>query len=158
MNRITLLIASAFIFNIANAAEKTDDLKSEDLQEVVITGTRTATDVRHLSQTVDVIDRAAIEETNRTSLLPLLTEQIPGLFITQRGYYGYGVSGGAAGAISMRGLSGTSSQVLVLIDGHPNYAGIYGHPIADSYQSLMTERVEVLRGPYLPSGLAKDPM
>ena len=94
-----------------------------------------------------VIDRAAIEETNRTSLLPLLTEQIPGLFITQRGYYGYGVSGGAAGAISMRGLSGTSSQVLVLIDGHPNYAGIYGHPIADSYQSLMTERVEVLRGP-----------
>ena len=147
MNRITLLIASAFIFNIANAAEKTDDLKSENLQEVVITGTRTATDVRHLSQTVDVIDRAAIEETNRTSLLPLLSEQVPGLFITQRGYYGYGVSGGAAGAISMRGLSGSSSQVLVLIDGHPNYAGIYGHPIADSYQSLMTERVEVLRGP-----------
>ena len=147
MNRITLLIASAFIFNIANAAEKTDDLKSENLQEVVITGTRTATDVRHLSQTVDVIDRAAIEETTRTSLLPLLSEQVPGLFITQRGYYGYGVSGGAAGAISMRGLSGSSSQVLVLIDGHPNYAGIYGHPIADSYQSLMTERVEVLRGP-----------
>ena len=149
MNRITLLIASAFIFNIANAAEKTDDLKSEDLQEVVITGTRTATDVRHLSQTVDVIDRAAIEETNRASLLPLLTEQVPGLFITQRGYAGYGVSDGAAGVISMRGLtgSGTAVRTLVLIDGHPNYAGIFGHPIADSYQSLMTERVEVLRGP-----------
>ena len=147
MNRITLLIASAFFFNIANAAEITDDLKSQDIQEVVITGTRSATDVRQLSQTVNVIDRAAIEETNRTSLLPLLTEQVPGLFITQRGYSGYGVSGGAAGAISMRGLSGTSSQMLVLIDGHPNYAGIYGHPIADSYQSLMTERVEVLRGP-----------
>ena len=147
MNRITLLIASAFFFNIANAAETTDDLKSQDIQEVVITGTRSATDVRQLSQTVNVIDRAAIEETNRTSLLPLLTEQVPGLFITQRGYSGYGVSGGAAGAISMRGLSGTSSQMLVLIDGHPNYAGIYGHPIADSYQSLMTERVEVLRGP-----------
>ena len=147
MNRITLLIASAFFFNIANAAEATDDLKSQDIQEVVITGTRSATDVRQLSQTVNVIDRAAIEETNRTSLLPLLTEQVPGLFITQRGYSGYGVSGGAAGAISMRGLSGTSSQMLVLIDGHPNYAGIYGHPIADSYQSLMTERVEVLRGP-----------
>ena len=149
MNRITRLIVSAFIFNIANAAEKTDDLKSENLQEVVITGTRTATDVRHLSQTVDVIDRAAIEETNRTSLLPLLTEQIPGLFITQRGYAGYGVSDGAAGTISMRGLtgSGTAVRTLVLIDGHPNYAGIFGHPIADSYQSLMTERVEVLRGP-----------
>ena len=147
MKRITLLLASAFIFNIANAAESTDTLKSGSIQEVVITGTRAATDVRHLSQTVNVVDRAAIEETNRTSLLPLLTEQVPGLFITQRGYAGYGVSGGAAGNISMRGMSGSAARMLILIDGHPNYAGIYGHPIADSYQSLMTERVEVLRGP-----------
>ena len=147
MNRITLLIASAFILNIANAAESNDTLKSGNIQEVVITGTRAATDVRHLSQTVNVVDRAAIEETHRTSLLPLLTEQVPGLFITQRGYAGYGVSGGAAGAISMRGLSGGAARMVVLIDGHPNYAGIYGHPIADSYQSLMTDRVEVLRGP-----------
>lgn len=142
-------MASAFIFNIASAAESTDTLKSGNIQEVVITGTRAATDVRHLSQTVNVVDRAAIEETHRTSLLPLLTEQVPGLFITQRGYAGYGVSDGAAGIISMRGLtgSGTAVRTLVLIDGHPNYAGIFGHPIADAYQSLMTERVEVLRGP-----------
>lgn len=147
MKRLTLLLASAFILNIANAAESNDSLKSGEIQEVVITGTRAATDVRHLSQTVNVIDRAAIEETHRTSLLPLLTEQVPGLFITQRGYAGYGVSGGAAGNITMRGMSGSAARMLILIDGHPNYAGIYGHPIADSYQSLMTERVEVLRGP-----------
>ena len=147
MNRITLLFVSAFIFNIANASETNEALKSDSIQEVVITGTRAATDVRHLSQTVNVIDRAAIEETNRTSLLPLLTEQVPGLFITQRGYSGFGVSGGAAGNITMRGMSGSAARMIVLIDGHPNYAGIYGHPIADSYQSLMTDRVEVLRGP-----------
>ena len=142
MKRIAIIIAATLSIGTAFANEPSDSI-----QEVVITGTRAATDVRHLSQTVNVIDRAAIEETNRTSLLPLLTEQVPGLFITQRGYSGYGVSNGAAGAISMRGLTGGSSQVLVLIDGHPNYAGIYGHPIADSYQSLITERVEVLRGP-----------
>ena len=138
-----LLTAAAFTIGTASATEPSDSL----LQEVVITGTRAATDVRHLSQTVNVVDRAAIEETNRTSLLPLLTEQVPGLFITQRGYSGFGVSGGAAGNITMRGMSGSAARMIVLIDGHPNYAGIYGHPIADSYQSLMTERVEVLRGP-----------
>lgn len=143
MKHIALILAAAAVSFGTAQAQITDTL----IQEVVITGTRAATDVRHLSQTVNVIDRSAIEETNRTSLLPLLAEQVPGLFITQRGYAGYGVSNGAAGAISMRGLSGGSSQILVLIDGHPNYAGIYGHPIADSYQSLMTERVEVLRGP-----------
>ena len=144
MKRIALILASAAVsFSTVQATEPTDSI----LQEVVITGTRSATDVRHLSQTVNVVDRDAIEETNRVSLLPLLTEQVPGLFITQRGYAGYGVSGGAAGNISMRGMSGSSARMLILIDGHPNYAGIYGHPIADSYQSLMTERVEVLRGP-----------
>ena len=144
MKRIALILAAAAVsFSTVQATEPSDSI----IQEVVITGTRAATDVRHLSQTVNVVDRAAIEETNRTSLLPLLTEQVPGLFITQRGYAGYGVSGGAAGNISMRGMSGSSARMLILIDGHPNYAGIYGHPIADSYQSLMTERVEVLRGP-----------
>lgn len=60
---------------------------------------------------------------------------------------GYGVSGGAAGGISLRGLSGGSAQMMVLIDGHPQYAGIFGHPISDAYQSLLAEKVEVLRGP-----------
>ena len=146
MKHIALIFAVATVsFSTTQAAEPSDSI----LQEVVVTGTRSATDVRHLSQTVNVVDRATIEETNRTSLLPLLTEQVPGLFITQRGYAGYGISDGAAGTISMRGLtgSGTAVRTLVLIDGHPNYAGIFGHPIADSYQSLMTERVEVLRGP-----------
>lgn len=143
MKHITLILAAAAMsFSAVHATEIPDTL-----QEVVITGTRAATDVRQLSQTVNVIDRTAIEETNRASLLPLLTEQIPGLFITQRGYSGFGVSGGAAGNISMRGMTGSAARMIVLIDGHPNYAGIYGHPIADSYQSLMTERVEVLRGP-----------
>jgi iron complex outermembrane receptor protein len=35
----------------------------------------------------------------------------------------------------------------VLIDGHPQYMGLMGHPLADSYQSMMTERVEIVRGP-----------
>ena len=60
---------------------------------------------------------------------------------------GYGVSNGAAGGINLRGITGGAGQLLVLIDGHPQYNGIYGHPISDSYQTLMAERVEVLRGP-----------
>lgn len=77
----------------------------------------------------------------------MLTEQVPGLFVTSRGVMGYGVSNGAAGSISLRGLSGGTARLMVLIDGHPQYAGIFGHPIADAYQSFLAERVEVLRGP-----------
>lgn len=117
------------------------------INEVVVTGTRNETDVRHLSQTVSVIGRAQIERSMQPSLLPVLTEQIPGLFVTSRGVMGYGVSNGAAGSISLRGLSGGSARLMVMIDGHPQYAGIFGHPISDAYQSFLAERVEVLRGP-----------
>lgn len=117
------------------------------IDEVVVTGARQETDVRHLSQTVSVVGRAEIEHSLQPSLLPVLTEQVPGLFVTSRGVMGYGVSNGAAGSISLRGLSGGTARLMVLIDGHPQYAGIFGHPIADAYQSFLAERVEVLRGP-----------
>lgn len=121
--------------------------RSLAIDEVVVTGTRNETDVRHLPFTVSVVNRKQIEQTYQPSLLPILTEQVPGLFTTSRGIMGFGVSGGAAGSISLRGLSGGSGRLMVLIDGHPQYMGIMGHPIADAYQSLMAERVEVLRGP-----------
>ena len=117
------------------------------IDEVVVTGARHETDVRHLSQTVSVVGRAQIEHSLQPSLLPVLTEQVPGLFVTSRGVMGYGVSNGAAGSISLRGLSGGTARLMVLIDGHPQYAGIFGHPIADAYQSFLAERVEVSRGP-----------
>ena len=56
--------------------------------------------------------------------------------------------------MSLRGIGagvnaagGPTTSLLVLIDGHPQYMGLMGHPIADAYQSMMAERVEVLRGP-----------
>ena len=120
---------------------------SVSLDEVVVTGTRTVTDVRYLPMTVNVISRGQLTQNNQMSILPTVMQQVPGLFVTSRSMYGYGVSTGAAGGINMRGISGGAGQLLVLIDGHPQYNGIYGHPISDSYQTLMAERVEVLRGP-----------
>lgn len=124
-----------------------DTGKVYEIGEVVVTGARNETDVRHLSQTVSVVNRSEIDQALQPSLLPVLTEQIPGLFVTSRGVMGYGVSGGAAGSISLRGLSGGTARLMVMIDGHPQYAGIFGHPIADAYQSFLAEQVEVLRGP-----------
>lgn len=117
------------------------------INEAVVTGTRNVTDIRHLPFTVTVIDRARLEQSHEVSLLPVLSEQIPGLFVTQRGMLGYGVSEGAAGGISVRGLGGSSGRMMVLIDGHPQYMGLMGHPISDACQTFLAERVEVVRGP-----------
>ena len=148
---LLLIITTFGVSGIMSAQEATRDTSFStsnfSLDEVVVTGTRSKTDVRHLSQTVSVIPRLSIEKSLQSSLLPVLTEQIPGLFTTSRGVMGYGVSNGAAGGISLRGLSGGNARLMVLIDGYPQYAGIFGHPIADAYQTLLADKVEVLRGP-----------
>lgn len=117
------------------------------LDNVVVTGTRNATDIRHLPMTVNVIDRATLTANHQTNVLPTIMQQVPGFFLTSRSMMGYGVSTNAAGGMSLRGVAGGSGQLLVLIDGHPQYQGIFGHPIADSYQTMIADRVEVLRGP-----------
>ena len=144
------ILSAACLMSAGMANAQTDTTRTDrnyPLNEVVVTGVRHETDIRHLSQTVSVIDRPTIEQSMQPSLLPILSEQVPGLFVTERGMMGYGVSDGAAGGISLRGLSGGSARLMVLIDGHPQYAGIFGHPIADAYQSLLADKVEVLRGP-----------
>ena len=120
----------------------------DNISQVVVTGTRDAINVRHLPLSVSIVQGQQIEKRYEQSLLPILTEQIPGLFITARGMMGYGVSTGASGGMSMRGIGGSpTTGMLVLIDGHPQYMGLMGHPIADAYQSMLAEKVEVVRGP-----------
>ena len=144
MTRLFIMLVVSATGYSAHAESVTDSLT---LQEVVVTGTRNATDVRHLPMTVTVIGRETLTEQYQTNVLPTVMQQVPGLFVTSRSMMGYGVSTGGSGGINLRGISGGAGQLLVLIDGHPQYQGIYGHPISDSYQTLMAERVEVLRGP-----------
>ena len=142
----------AFLLLTTSAAQGQEDTtriaRNLTTDEVVVTGTRNETDIRHLPMTISVVGRKQLESNYQPSVLPTLTEQVPGFFTTSRGIMGYGVSTGAAGGMSLRGVGGSpTAGLLVLIDGHPQYMGLMGHPIADAYQTMMTERVEVLRGP-----------
>lgn len=130
-------------------AEISDDAFRDTTRmgEVVVTGSRTSADVRHLPMTVTTISRDRLLANERTNVLPAIMEEVPGIVVTSRGMRGYGVSTGGSGSINVRGLSSGSGQVLMLIDGHPQFQGVFGHGIADSYQTMMAERVEVLRGP-----------
>lgn len=142
-----LIFATAILSAVTGVAYAQRDTVSHTLDGVVVTGTRNVTDVRHLPQTISVVGRQTLTENRRTNVLPTLSEQVPGLFVTSRSMMGYAVSDGAAGGISLRGLGSGAGRMMVLVDGHPQYQGIFGHSISDSYQTMMAERVEVLRGP-----------
>ena len=118
-----------------------------ELDPVVVTGTRLEQQKSKVPGSVSVVTREAIEQSGHTNILPVVAAQVPGVFLNARGIIGYGVGPGSGGTISIRGISGTpNTRVLVLIDGQPQYMGIFGHPIADAYAATDVERVEVLRG------------
>lgn len=124
-----------------------EEIADSMMHDVVVTGTRVAAVEREILPVVTVVTQDQLTQLERVSVLPTISELVPNVFITQRGMMGYGVSGGSAGAITMRGLSSGVGRAMVLIDGHPQYQGIFGHSIADAYQTMTVERVEVLRGP-----------
>ena len=118
------------------------------LDEVVVTATRASVNRSSVPMTISVVNREEIEESSESALLPALSERVPGMFVTQRGVTGFGVAAGGTGGINMRGVGGSpTTQLLVLIDGHPQYMGIMGHHLPDAYVASDVEKVEVIRGP-----------
>ncbi|HSO87581.1 MAG TPA: TonB-dependent receptor [Draconibacterium sp.] len=131
--------------SFTNPMSLTDTIQ---IEEVLVTGTPVKVNRNNVPMSVSVVNQKEIEESNESSLLPILNGRVPGLFVTERGVTGFGVAQGSAGQISIRGIGGNpTTGVLMLIDGHPQFMGIMGHPLSDSYVTSDAERVEVIRGP-----------
>ena len=118
------------------------------IDEVVVTGSNNAVGRDLLPYTVTTVTSSQIESTGKGQLLSALSGVVPGLFVTERNIFGFGVSNGGSGAIKIRGVGGTpTNAVLMMVDGQPQFAGIYSHHVADIYETEYVDRVEVLRGP-----------
>jgi outer membrane cobalamin receptor len=145
MKHYCLLCLGCCISYLSQA--QSPDSISVDLEPVVVTGTRYEMEQRKVAASISSIDRATIERSGEINVLPVLVNQVPGFFLNDRGVTGFGVGPNSGGNISIRGISGSpNNRVLVLIDGQPQFMGIFAHPIADAYSSSDIERVEVQRG------------
>ena len=111
-----LLISVILIFSYVTLfPQSLDDTLSID--EVVVTGTKIEVARKNVPLTVSQVPREIFEQAPESALLPVLSEEVPGLFITERGVTGFGVATGAAGQLNMRGLGGNpTTQVLILLD------------------------------------------
>ena len=148
-NKVFCTVLFSFFSWLVSAQDiDTVIVKTDVLDEVVITATRTSVNRSNVPLTVSVVNRAEIEATSESALLPALSEHIPGMFVNQRGVTGFGVASGGTGAITLRGVGGgPTTQLLILIDGHPQYMGVMGHHLPDAYVASDVNKVEVIRGP-----------
>lgn len=146
-SRLFLVMAGAWLSPCAFAVTPADTVRVHAVDEIVVTGTNNAMPARLLPYTVSTVSSRQLEATGKTQLLAAL-QGVPSLFVSERNVFGFGVSTGGSGAIKVRGVGGSpTSQVLMMVDGQPQFAGLYSHPVADAYEADYVERVEVLRGP-----------
>jgi outer membrane cobalamin receptor len=129
-------------------ASPSDTTRVVAVDPVVVTVTHLEVLRSRIPNSVAIVTREQLEERGASSVLAVVNERVPGVFVTQRGVLGYGVAQGAAGRISIRGAgSAPNTQLLVMTDGRPQMMGLMGHPIADTHMSSGVERVEIVRGP-----------
>ncbi len=132
----------------ATKASVSDSSVVHGLDEVVVTGSNKAMSRNLLPYTVSVVDSRQLEATGKTQLLSALSGKVPSLYVSQRGILGFGVSNGGSGGIKIRGVGGSpTSGVLMMVDGQPQFAGLFSHPVADFYGTEHVDHVEILRGP-----------
>jgi iron complex outermembrane receptor protein len=151
MKKSCIIAAGLIFLSLSALPQKNNHSLLQDtisLDEVIVTGTTVKVNKSNVPLSVSVIGNRQISQSAETSLLPILNGRVPGLFVTERGIMGFGVSAGAAGQVTIRGIGGSpTTGVLMLIDGHPQFMGIFGHPLPDSYVASDVEKVEVIRGP-----------
>ena len=131
----------------ANNSDR-DSLKNYLLEPVIITGTRTEVLRKYMPLTVNSINQEDILRSGESSVLKLLSSRVPGVFVTNRSNLGFGLAQGSAGQIYIRGTGGNpNTQVLMLLDGRPQFMGLMGHPLPDNYITANADKIEIVRGP-----------
>jgi vitamin B12 transporter len=128
----SLLACSAYM-----SAAQAQTTSSNELKEMVITGTRVAIPVTDVIADVTVIDRITLDNAGQSSLRDVLSQQ-PGIQMVSTGSYRSSTS------IFLRGAA--SSQSIVLIDGLRVGSATSGGAALENIAVDRIERIEILRG------------
>jgi outer membrane cobalamin receptor len=91
---------------------------------------------------------AEIGRTTARTVFDAVEDLSPSVYITRRGVMGYGISTNGTGAVSIRGVSGSpNTDVLMVVDGRPDFQGQMGHPLPDFYSLSDAGSIAVTEGP-----------
>jgi len=112
-----------------------------------------------LRTTIDVVVRdapaaeTAVEQTaleidrgGARTVFDAVENLVPSVYVTRMGILGLGL--GESGSMTLRGLGGSpTTELLVVVDGRPDFMGLMGHPLPDFYTLTDVGSLSVTEGP-----------
>ncbi|MEN1957112.1 TonB-dependent vitamin B12 receptor [Luteimonas changyuni] len=132
------ILSLAVAFALSPAAMASGAMQATDLDEVIVTGTRTEVALADSLVPAQVIDRDEIERSQATSLQELLRGRA-GINLTNSGGLG------KQSSLFLRGTN--SAHTLVLVDGMRINTADLGMATLQDLPLEQIERIEIVRGP-----------
>ena len=116
-----------------------EEKEAFDLEEIVVTATKSERKVADVTSSVSVIDEEEIEASNDNYVMDIIGN-LPGVFVQKDNVYG-------RQGIVIRGLGSNGRRLQTLIDGRPVKMGIFGCTVTQTLPLSNVERIEIIRGP-----------
>ena len=137
------------LFSELFAEARNDSLKTYNLGDsIVVVGNHYETSLKNMAYNYQIIPADQVKRLAIHSALEVIDMEFPSAFVMEKKVLGYGVGTEGAGQLYLRGLGGQpNTGVLVLLNGHPDFMGIFGHPLPDVYGTDDIQQVEILSGP-----------
>ena len=125
-----------------------DTLRVYNSQDsIVVVANRYSASLKNTADSYQIIPGKILQAISSHSVLEAVDLMSPSAFVLDKKVMGYGVGTAGAGALNLRGLGGQpNTGVLVLLNGHPDVMGIFGHPLPDVYGNSDIYQAEVLTG------------
>jgi iron complex outermembrane receptor protein len=87
-----------------------------------------------------------IDRMGARTVFDAVEKLVPSAYVTRMGILGLGL--GQSGSMTLRGIGGSpTTELLVIVDGRPDFMGLMGHPMPDFYTLTDVGSVSVTGGP-----------
>ncbi|HKK20729.1 MAG TPA: TonB-dependent receptor [candidate division Zixibacteria bacterium] len=118
-----------------------------EVDPIVVVGQREPVRLSKAVNSVITVPPQKMEDASEDNVLSLFNYSSSSIGITSVNGVGYGLGTYGQGRILIRGLGFTPNRgSLVLIDGRPDIAGLFGHPLPDTYQRAGLYSAELVKG------------
>ncbi|HWR40452.1 MAG TPA: TonB-dependent receptor [Patescibacteria group bacterium] len=138
--KVAVTLLAGLMLSTAGMASAAAEEQVFDLDQVVVTATKTEKKVKEVPSAVEIITGEQLEKRNIKRISDALTA-IPGVVVMSK----KGVMG-TTDSILMRGF-GSQKQVLILLDGLPMNDGYSGGVDIANIPTENIDRIEVIKGP-----------
>ena len=119
----------------------------QELDPIVVVGQRQPERLSKMVNSAISISPVKIERSSTDNIINELSAGSASVTNTAVSGVGFGLSSRGQGKILIRGLGFSPNRgTLVLIDGRPDIAGLFGHPLPDTYRRAGLYSAELIKG------------